>query len=153
MDERRNYLSVATAALKAQHLALEQRPRVSRGLTPLPGLLGSRVEGPSGKGDNVPRIFSPPHGRSRETEEQPRLASAVMAPVAPPAPAVPMEPTAPRPPAMAAFDMNSDPSEGDEESEEEADRTANSEQRQIWLEDLVGGFGWRIQEIGNGLVI
>ena len=34
-------------------------------------------------------------------------------------------------------DMNSDPSEGDEESEEEADRTANSEQRQIWLEDLV----------------
>jgi hypothetical protein len=34
--------------------------------------------------------------------------------------------------------MNSDPSEGDEESEEEADRTANSEQRQIWLEDLVG---------------
>ena len=35
-------------------------------------------------------------------------------------------------------DMNSDPSEGDEESEEEADRTANSEQRQIWLEDLVG---------------
>ena len=41
-----------------------------------------------------PFIFSTPHVAFHL--RQPRLASAVMAPVAPPAPAVPMEPTAPR---------------------------------------------------------
>eukprot|EP00435_Cladocopium_sp_Y103_P070726 s1005_g35.t3 len=119
MDERRNYLSVAAAALKAQHLALEHRqPRVSRGLTPLPGLLGSRLEGPSGKGDHVPQMRTPPRMRTPEprgrprspqatAEHEPCLPSAVTEPVAPPlappvAPAgVPMEATAPRPPAAA----------------------------------------------------
>eukprot|EP00435_Cladocopium_sp_Y103_P070630 s1005_g35.t1 len=145
MDERRNYLSVAAAALKAQHLALEHRqPRVSRGLTPLPGLLGSRLEGPSGKGDHVPQMRTPPRMRTPEprgrprspqatAEHEPCLPSAVTEPVAPPlappvAPAgVPMEATAPRPPA-AALEVDSNPSEGyDEESEEEeAERTSDS---------------------------